>query len=59
MMFFFNRPTPAPLRLAIGVVVIVLGVTLHMLTLTIAGVAALVIAGVQFYNRRGHRGNDR
>jgi len=56
MLFFFNRPTPVLLRLAIGVVVIVLGIALHMLLLSITGGLALVIGAVQWYGHRGNRG---
>jgi hypothetical protein len=53
-MLFFSKRAPIALRLAVGVVLIALGVTLHMLLLTIAGGLALVIGGVQWYGRHGN-----
>jgi hypothetical protein len=55
-MLFFNKRTPVALRLAVGAVLIVLGVTLHMLLLTIAGALALVIGGAQWFGGHGNRG---
>ena len=59
MLFFFTKRTPVVVRLAIGVVLIVLGVTLHMLILSIAGLLALVIGGFQWFGRRGNNGGGR
>jgi hypothetical protein len=57
-MLFFGKRTPVWLRLSIGVGLIALGVTLHLLTLAIAGVLALIIGGVQWYGR-GNGGGGR
>ncbi|HEX6523015.1 MAG TPA: hypothetical protein VF070_23895 [Streptosporangiaceae bacterium] len=55
MFFFF---LPPPLRIAIGVVILVLGVALHRVLLDLAGAALIVIAAGQLLYRRRTTGKS-
>jgi hypothetical protein len=59
-MFIFGLSASPPVRAAIAIVLIVVGIALHRYVLDVTGAVLLVVAGWQFASRRRRgTGNSR